>query len=91
MVRIINDAPDDLKRKDRFRKMTDITYKMVGEQHVSVDNGLYVLHVHNSKVLVFSTLDVIHVNNSDQIDLATDLAKKYEEAFGGEYTVKQKY
>tara|TARA_Y100000310_G_scaffold153207_1_gene152626 strand:+ start:218 stop:496 length:279 start_codon:yes stop_codon:yes gene_type:complete len=88
---IVDGSQDIRRRRERLVKHADIARQMVGSPHVTVNLDDYVVNLHNSGIFVFSNYDALHVRRSDQLDLALDLAHRYEEEFGGEYVVRKKY
>ncbi|MBU3923350.1 MAG: hypothetical protein KJ592_00365 [Nanoarchaeota archaeon] len=91
MVRIIRRTKEQGERNSKFLEAIAIAEKSVGAHHVFVNNNLYVIDIHNSNLLVYTTRNVMHVRDPSQLDLACDLAERYEKVFEVEYIVRETY
>tara|TARA_Y100000034_G_C6824771_1_gene371789 strand:+ start:537 stop:782 length:246 start_codon:yes stop_codon:yes gene_type:complete len=74
---------------NNFKKLIRIAEQTVGTHHVTANHTLEIVKLHEAKLCVHESS--LYVKEEGQLDLAMDLAKKYEQALGREFTIRKQY
>tara|TARA_Y100000310_G_scaffold330362_1_gene401862 strand:+ start:3166 stop:3483 length:318 start_codon:yes stop_codon:yes gene_type:complete len=95
MVKVIELSQEEINDRERKSKLVQISKDKVGRFRVS-NNGVcisinsFIFSPFNS-IYIHPNSNNINVSNPKYLDTAIELAKAYEEAEEGEFTVKKEY
>jgi len=91
MVRVVGLSQEEINERERRSKLVELTKKEVGIFRTTSTDSCIRIGLFRSSAYVFFMDNKIHVENPNYFDKAMELAKAYEDADLGDFTVKRNY